>query len=218
MPDSDIPSIPRPVQTLPGGYSCPFILRTESVETEAYYETYRAELNKFVAGKTQQERDAKIKRTRSVTVGKTKYKKGDDGEFYEVNFDGTLGDTIMPAYAIVDEMYRKEFETSDWYLANHFDAEKYDATSGEMVARKVPLYVWRISKPANKKYIKEAAPNIAWKRRVIAEEFRNPNYATDSQGLPDLKPGISVNAKYASTCAANPKTVGVQGFHGAEIS
>jgi hypothetical protein len=178
---------------------------TESVETEAYYETYRAELNKFVAGKTQQERDAKIKRTRSVTVGKIKYKKGDDGEFYEVNFDGTLGDTIMPAYAILDEMYREEFETSDWYLANHFDAEKYDATSGEMVGRKVPIYVWRISKPANKKYIEEAAPNIAWKRRVIAEEYRNPNYATDNQGLPDLKAGISVNAKYASTRAANPK-------------
>lgn len=176
---------------------------TESVETEAYYEERQRQLNIFVAGKTQAERDLKISKTKVIRVGKTTYRKDDNGDFREQMFDGELSEVITPAEALLDHLYRKEFETSDWFLQNHYATEKYDRTSGEYAIEMRPIYSWRISKPSNPKYIKEAAPNIAWKRRVIAEEFRNPRYNPNTE-TPAIRAGRHENTTYQSARNANP--------------
>jgi uncharacterized protein YukE len=175
---------------------------TESVETQYYYDTYQSELNKFLAGKTQAQRDAKVAKTNTVLVGKTKYEKGTDGEFYEVLFDGTKSDEPTPADALMDQIFKKEFEGSEWFQKNHFGAEKW--IDGGMKKRMIPIYSWRISEPRDKRWIKEHAPNIAWKRRVIKEEFRNPNYGLGPDGLPKLKQGLHANTGYDALRAANP--------------
>ena len=174
---------------------------TESVETRYYYETYQAELNKFIAGKSQAQRDAKIAATNVVQVGKTKYRKS-GGEFCEVMFDGTLSDESTPGEALLDQIYRKEFESSEWYLNNHFEAERWE--DGGMKKKMIPLYSWRISEPKDKRYVKEHAPNIAWKRRVIKSEYLNPNYGLGLDGLPKLKQGLHENTGYQALRATNP--------------
>lgn len=179
---------------------------TESVETQAYYDTYQRELNKFVASKPKSERDAKIARTNKISVGRTKYQKGPDGVFYEVNLDGSLNEnsSISPE-EVLDHIYAKDFKSSQWYLDNHFEAERYDTASGEMVRRFVPLYSWRISQPSDKRWITEHAPNISWKRRVIKDEYKNPLAIRGAGGLPPVKAGLHLNADYQGLRAKNPK-------------
>ena len=177
---------------------------TESVETDAYYETYQNELNSYVAGKTQAEIDAKIASTNTVRVGKIRYVKDAAGNFHEVGFDGELVPEIIDAREIIDQIFKKEFEQSAWFKANHFEAERYDKNSGEMRTVQVPIYSWRISKPRNPRYIREAAPNISWKRRVIKDEFKNQNKRIEADGLPNIKQGLHTNPEYAQRRAGNP--------------
>ena len=177
---------------------------TESVETDAYYDTFQNELNIFVAGKTQAEIDAKVRSTNTVRIGKVRYAKDPQGNFREVGFDGELVDEITDPREIIDHLFRKEFEQSAWFKANHFEAERYDKSSGEMATKMVPIYSWRISKPRNPRYIREAAPNISWKRRVIKDEFKNTNKRTEADGLPNIKQGLHVNTEYEQRRRGNP--------------
>lgn len=178
---------------------------TESVETQAYYDTYQKELNKFVAGKSEAERSAKIARTNKITIGNTKYQKR-NGFFYELNLDGTLNEeNSLSPEEVLDHIFAKDFKSSQWYLDNHFEAERYDSSSGEMVRKFIPIYSWRISQPSDKRWITEHAPNISWKRRVIKDEYRNPNAGLSLDGLPNIKKGTRPNTNYESLRASNPK-------------
>jgi uncharacterized protein YukE len=175
---------------------------TESVETQYYYETYQSELNRFLAGKTQAERDAKVARTNTLTVGVTKYKKGADGEFYEIGFDGLPVEESTPAVALMDAIFKKDFEGSQWFQDNHFEADRWE--DGGTKKKMIPIYSWRISEPRDKRFIKEHAPSIAWKRRIIKPEYRNPNYGLSPDGLPKLKQGLHENTGYQALRATNP--------------
>ena len=174
---------------------------TESVETQYYYDTFQAELNKFIGTKTDAERQAKIAKTNVVTIGKVKYKKI-GGEFFEIQFDGTPVEESTPAEAIIDHIFRKDFESSTWYLENHFEAERWE--NGGTKTKMIPIYSWRISEPSDKKWVKEHAPSIAWKRRVIKSEYKNPNFGIGADGLPRLKQGLHQNAEYQALRAKNP--------------
>jgi len=175
---------------------------TESSETTYYYDTFQKELNKFVASKSQAERDAKIAKTKTFRIGKQKYEKVDT-EFFEALFDGTMGEE-MPAYAVLDHLFRKEFENSEWYQKNHFLSERYDTNAQGTVSKMIPIYAWRSSQPSDKRWIKEHAPNISWKRRVIKQEYKNENYETSLDGLPKIKAGKHQNADYQALRANNP--------------
>lgn len=174
---------------------------TESVETRYYYETYQAEMNKFLASRSQAERDAKAAKTNEVESNGKKYQK-QDGEFYEVNFDGTLAEEPTPADLLMDAIFKKDFESSKWFTDNHFEAERWE--DGSQKKKMVPIYSWRISEPRDKKFIKEHAPSIAWKRRVIKDEYRNPNFGIGADGLPKIKEGKHVNTGYEALRAKNP--------------
>jgi len=126
--------------------------------------------------------------------------------FQAVLLDNSLDDQdTLPGEAILDHLFKKEFESSAWYRENHFEAERYDSGADEMVTKMVPIYAWRISQPANKRYIKEHAPNISWKRRVIKDEYRNPNFTYALDGLPNLRAGLHRNTRYEALRANNPE-------------
>ena len=176
---------------------------TTSINTKHYYEAYSRELNKFVDSLSDAQKNRAMRRN-SVSIDGKKYVKQDDGNYVRSQ-RGTLdpSDMFSPS-EVLNYLLEEDFKDSDWYLANHFEALRWDSDAQSMEPTMIPIYSWRISRPTNKNLIKSEAPNISWKKRKIKEEYRNPNGGLEADGYPKIKQGLWQNPDYASKKASNP--------------
>lgn len=176
---------------------------TTSINTEQYYEAYSREMNRFIDSLTDRQRANALKRP-SVTIEGKKYKRQADGTYIKV-FKGTTDPSdVRDGAEILNYLLEEDFQDTQWYLDNHFEALRWDSDSQSMEPKMIPIYSWRISRPTNKNLIKDEAPNISWKRRKIKEEYRNPNGGLEADGYPKVKQGRWANPEYERKKRENP--------------
>lgn len=86
------------------------------------------------------------------------------------------------------------FDQSEWYKNNHVkrlkwvkSGEDYDpynpyATSGSWEESYDPIYIWRQTNPTNPKHKIAEQPSLKYKKSVIKDQFKNPNYKLSING------------------------------------
>ena len=59
-----------------------------------------------------------------------------------------------------------------------------------------PIFMWRVTRPNDLKYIEKDAPSFLWYKAVVNTEFKNPNYKPGEVTFKDVTGGEYYNEAY----------------------
>lgn len=144
----------------------------------------------------------------SVDISKIPTKFFYDGSTFQKNkdawFETNTKGAIPRESSYVEDKYREregqiKFAGSEWWKNNHIERikfipnDEYDPSnandvSGSWTTGEDPIYAWRQTRPQNEKYISEGQPSIKYKKRIIKDEYKNPNYRESITG--DVQPKV----------------------------
>lgn len=90
------------------------------------------------------------------------------------------------------------FKNSDWYKNNHITKYRYNPEIRSVVAVEEPLFMWRVTRPNDPKYIESDAPSTLWYKSVISPEFKNDKYKPGEVTFKSVTGGPYYNSAYGS--------------------
>lgn len=178
---------------------------TDSFNSQYYYDEYAKQRKIFIDSITEEE-VASALNSRAIFNGKRYGLDPKDGLYKPVMFNGKFGkDNPLTYQMIKDELFDEDFKSSDWYRANHYEAIVWDPKERQFSTKMVPIYSWKVTRPANKNFIQSEAPNQSWKKRKVKDSYRNPNGGLDLDGRPKPKKEVWRNPAYEAKRAAKPE-------------
>ena len=76
----------------------------------------------------------------------------------------------------IEALVNVRYKNSPWYKDNHITKFRYDADLKSVVEVEEPLFMWRVTRPKDPKYIQSDAPSFMWYKAVVNSAFKNNNY------------------------------------------
>jgi hypothetical protein len=99
----------------------------------------------------------------------------------------------------VDSVEREtniRFKNSDWYKNNHITKYRYDPEIRGVVAVQEPIFMWRVTRPNDPKYIETDAPSSLWYKSVVSPKYKNDNYKPGEVTFKSVTGGPYYNSAY----------------------
>lgn len=136
---------------------------------------------------------------------KTKNYTDDDGITYSYNEDlsiwiSSTGEEKSDVAVNAEYKYRiasEDVKNTEWYKDNHYERKRFSREG--VYYEDVPIYVWRVTKPADESYL-EKVPAFRFRERVIKSKYRNANAETlDGKPRPKKDGKFKSNKKLTDT-------------------
>lgn len=176
---------------------------TDSFYSSYYYDEYSKQRKIFLSGFDETAVDRKLL---TATIRGKKYSQAPDGFYRPVLPNGNFSREEPFTFSeIKDELFDEEFKESAWYVDNHYESTVWDRDAKAFTTKMAPIYSWRVTRPANKNFIQEEAPNQSWKKRKVKDSYRNPDGGLDIAGQPKPKASVWRDAETEALRAANPE-------------
>ena len=96
----------------------------------------------------------------------------------------------------IEKLVTIAFKNSTWYKNNHIIKNRYDPDLNTTVEVMEPIFMWRVTRPNDLKYIEKDAPSFLWYKAVVNTEFKNPNYKPGEVTFKDVTGGEYYNEAY----------------------
>jgi hypothetical protein len=99
----------------------------------------------------------------------------------------------------VDSVEREtniRFKNSDWYKNNHITKYRYDPEIRGVIAVQEPIFMWRVTRPNDPKYIETDAPSSLWYKSVVSPKYKNDNYKPGEVTFKSVTGGPYYNSAY----------------------
>ena len=175
---------------------------TDSFHSAYYYDEYSKQRKIFLDAYDGSSVDKKLL---TATVRGKKYALAPDGYYRPVLPNGNFSKEEPFTFSeIKDELFDDEFKDSAWYVDNHYETTVWDREAKAFTTKMAPIYSWRVTRPANKNFIQEEAPNQSWKKRKVKDSYRNPDGGLDIAGQPKPKAAVWRDTETEALRAAKP--------------
>jgi hypothetical protein len=96
----------------------------------------------------------------------------------------------------IEALVNVRYKNSSWYKDNHITKFRYDADLKSVVEVEEPLFMWRVTRPKDPKYIQSDAPSFMWYKAVVNPAFKNNNYKPGEVTFKDITGGDYYNSSY----------------------
>ena len=109
----------------------------------------------------------------------------------------------------VDSVEREtniRFKNSDWYKNNHITKYRYNPETRSVVAVEEPIFMWRVTRPNDLKYIETDAPSSLWYKSIVNPKYKNDNYKPGEVTFKAVTGGIYHNSGY-NNLSSNQKAL-----------
>lgn len=90
----------------------------------------------------------------------------------------------------------QKYTSSDWYKENHIIKNRWDDESQSVVSKFEPIFVWRVTRPNNPKYVEQNQPGFVWYKSIVNPEFHNPKYKQGEIQFKEQTSGEYFNQNY----------------------
>jgi len=175
---------------------------TDSFHSSYYYDEYSKQRKIFLDA---YDGSAVDKKLLTATLRGKKYALAPDGYYRPVLPNGNFSKEEPFTFSeIKDELFDDEFKDSAWYVDNHYETTVWDREAKAFTTKMAPIYSWRVTRPANKNFIQEEAPNQSWKKRKVKDSYRNPDGGLDIAGQPKPKAAVWRDTETEALRAAKP--------------
>jgi hypothetical protein len=98
------------------------------------------------------------------------------------------------------------FKNSDWYRNNHITKYRYNPETRSVVAVEEPIFMWRVTRPNDLKYIETDAPSSLWYKSIVNPKYKNDNYKPGEVTFKAVTGGIYHNSGY-NNLSSNQKAL-----------
>ena len=96
----------------------------------------------------------------------------------------------------IEALVNVRYKNSSWYKDNHIAKFRYDADLKSVIEVEEPLFMWRVTRPKDPKYIQSDAPSFMWYKAVVNPAFKNNNYKPGEVTFKDVTGGDYYNSSY----------------------
>jgi hypothetical protein len=96
----------------------------------------------------------------------------------------------------IERIIEARYKNSVWYQNNHITKFRFNPETRVVQEVIEPLFMWRVTRPNNPKYIEKDAPSSLWYKSVIRPEFKNPNYKPKEITFKEVTGGEYYNSNY----------------------
>lgn len=98
------------------------------------------------------------------------------------------------------------FKNSDWYKNNHITKYRYNPETRSVAAVEEPIFMWRVTRPNDLKYIETDAPSSLWYKSIVNPKYKNNNYKPGEVTFKAVTGGIYHNSGY-NNLSSNQKAL-----------
>jgi len=96
----------------------------------------------------------------------------------------------------IEALVNVAFKNSTWYKDNHITKYRFDPNLRSTVEVVEPIFMWRVTRPNDPKYIQKDAPSSLWYKAVVNADFKNPNYKPGEITFKEITGGQYYNQAY----------------------
>ena len=96
----------------------------------------------------------------------------------------------------IEALVNVAFKNSTWYKDNHITKYRFDPNLRSTVEVVEPIFMWRVTRPNDPKYIQKDAPSSLWYKSVVNADFKNPNYKPGEITFKEITGGQYYNQAY----------------------
>lgn len=96
----------------------------------------------------------------------------------------------------IEALINVAFKNSTWYKNNHITKYRFDPNLRSTVEVVEPIFMWRVTRPNDPKYIQKDAPSSLWYKAVVNADFKNPNYKPGEITFKEITGGQYYNQAY----------------------